>query len=111
MSGPSPGISDSCRIYFMVKSKHFLLERKISSANSYSYFFITKLISLNVTQRYHRNPIPLPLSLSINSSRELSSASEGDAMRMTDSLSTVSWEDINEDHEDYDQDGDDESRD
>ena len=44
-------------------------------------------------------------------SREVSSASEGDSRRMTDSLSTVSWEDINDDHEDYDHDGDDESRD
>ena len=46
-----------------------------------------------------------------NSSRELSSASEGDGRMMTDSLSTVSWEDINDDHEEYDHDGDDESRD
>ena len=46
-----------------------------------------------------------------NSSGELSSGSEGDARLMTDSLSTVSWEEINEDQEDYDQDGDDESRD
>ena len=44
-------------------------------------------------------------------SREVSSASEEDARKMTDSLSTVSWEDINDDHEDYDHDGDDESRD
>ena len=46
-----------------------------------------------------------------NSSREVSSASEGEGRIMTDSLSTVSWEEINEDQEDYDQDGDDESRD
>ena len=42
---------------------------------------------------------------------DLSSGSEGDTRIMTDSLSTVSWEDINEDQEDFDQDGDDESRD
>lgn len=42
-----------------------------------------------------------------SSSRDLSS-SEGDNRLMTDSLSTLSWEDITED---YDNDGDDESRD
>ena len=36
-----------------------------------------------------------------NSSRDLSSASEGDSRVMTDSLSTVSWEDIKDDDEDY----------
>ena len=41
------------------------------------------------------------------SSREVSS-SEEDNRLMTDSLSTLSWEDITED---YDNDGDDESRD
>ena len=46
-----------------------------------------------------------------NSAGEALVEEEGDTRLMTDSLSTVSWEDINEDQEDYDQDGDDESRD
>lgn len=47
----------------------------------------------------------------ISSSRDLSSASEGDNLVMTDSLSALSWDEITEDQEDYDNDGDDESRD
>ena len=47
----------------------------------------------------------------VGSSRDLSSASEGDNLVMTDSLSALSWDEITEDQEDYDNDGDDESRD
>ena len=37
------------------------------------------------------------------SSRDISSASDSDLRGMTDSLSTVSWDDINDDHEDNDE--------
>jgi len=37
------------------------------------------------------------------SSRDISSDSDSDLRGMTDSLSTVSWDDINDDHEDNDE--------
>ena len=45
----------------------------------------------------------------VRSSRDISSESDSDIRVMTDSLSTVSWDDINDDHDDND--GDDESKD